>query len=314
MKYCCILMSLFFLCRCCAQDIRRQLTSGSFAYILQADGLGDRAKALKQLTTCKRSTLIIDYSFDGTHKHRWTVDEIIQLKRTHIVLAYMSIGEAERYRYYWNSQWDLDNNGVPDEAAPTFLCSENPDWGGNYRVKYWQKEWQKLIVNYLAFIQAQGFDGVYLDIIDAFEGFELDNGTWVDDRINQETGNSYRKDMIKWVSAIAKNARETQKTFLIVPQNGLQLLDHPEYLDVISGVGVESLFAEGNVKRPQEEIADRLKYLDNAKAKPVLSTDYSTDKRLKRWVWKQAQANSFSQLITKRELDALGETHPRKLR
>ena len=28
---------------------------------------------------------------------------------------------------------------------PSWLEDENPDWEGNYRVKYWEAEWQKII-------------------------------------------------------------------------------------------------------------------------------------------------------------------------
>lgn len=56
------------------------------------------------------------------------------------------------------------------------MAAENPDWPGNYKVKYWNEDWQKLIYknndSYLNKISTAGFDGVYLDIIDAFEYFE----------------------------------------------------------------------------------------------------------------------------------------------
>lgn len=79
----------------------------------------------------------------------------------------MSIGEAEDYRWYWQKQW----NSKP----PAFLCSENPEWKGNYKVKYWYPDWQTIICgedSYLSKIIQADFDGVYLDIIDAFEYFE----------------------------------------------------------------------------------------------------------------------------------------------
>ena len=54
--------------------------------------------------------------------------------------------------------------------------AENPEWEGNYKVKYWMDDWQAIIFgsssSYLDKILAAGFDGVYLDIIEAFEHFE----------------------------------------------------------------------------------------------------------------------------------------------
>ncbi|NPA44475.1 MAG: hypothetical protein GXO49_02970, partial [Chlorobi bacterium] len=81
---------------------------------------------------------------------------------------YMSIGEAENYRYYWQEEWNTNK--------PEWLDKENPDWEGNYKVWYWNKDWQNIIYgndnSYLKKILDAGFDGVYLDIIDAFEYYE----------------------------------------------------------------------------------------------------------------------------------------------
>jgi len=83
-----------------------------------------------------------------------------------LLICYMSIGEAEDYRFYWQEDWSM--------RPPSFLCDENPEWEGNFKVKYWYPSWQKIIYGpdgYLSKIIASGFDGVYLDIIDAFEYF-----------------------------------------------------------------------------------------------------------------------------------------------
>jgi len=84
------------------------------------------------------------------------------------VIAYMSIGEAESYRYYWKTAWNTN--------MPVWMGQENPNWHGNYKVRYWMKKWQKIIYgndnSYVKKIINQGFDGVYLDIIDAYEYFE----------------------------------------------------------------------------------------------------------------------------------------------
>ena len=80
----------------------------------------------------------------------------------------MSIGEVEDYRYYWQADWNTTN--------PSWMDAENPDWPGNFKVKYWDSEWQSIIYgndqSYLKKILNTGFDGVYLDIIDAFEYYE----------------------------------------------------------------------------------------------------------------------------------------------
>ena len=69
---------------------------------------------------------------------------------------------------YWDSGWEI--------TPPAWLAEENPYWPSNYKVRYWQQGWQDIIFgndsSYLKKILDAGFDGVYLDIIDAFEYFE----------------------------------------------------------------------------------------------------------------------------------------------
>lgn len=85
-----------------------------------------------------------------------------------VVLCYMSIGEAEDYRWYWDPSWPGD--------PPVWLGPENPDWPGNYLVEYWNTEWQAMIYGddeaYLDRVIDAGFHGVYLDKIDSFENYE----------------------------------------------------------------------------------------------------------------------------------------------
>lgn len=81
-----------------------------------------------------------------------------------LVICYMSIGEAENYRYYWNG------------LNKKLLYKENPSWPGNFSVKYWESQWKEVIYgndqSYVKRILNAGFDGVYLDIIEAYEYFE----------------------------------------------------------------------------------------------------------------------------------------------
>jgi len=50
-----------------------------------------------------------------------------------LVLAYIDIGEAESYRYYWKKGWKI---GDPD-----FIAGLDPDlWEDNFPVAFWQKE------------------------------------------------------------------------------------------------------------------------------------------------------------------------------
>ncbi len=145
-----------------------------FLYILQPPDSMSRADFLSGIGNTDYDLIIMDYSFDGTESGKFTAAEISQLK-TQLggkLLCYLSIGEAENYRYYWNNDWDSNNDGNPDSDAPEWLDIENPNWEGNYKVKYWKEEWQNIVLGYLDKIIEAGFDGVYLDIIDAYEYYE----------------------------------------------------------------------------------------------------------------------------------------------
>ena len=56
---------------------------------------------------------------------------------TRKIICYMSIGEAESYRWYWKPYWSV--------TPPSFLVGEDPDWLDNYTVRYWDPNWQGVI-------------------------------------------------------------------------------------------------------------------------------------------------------------------------
>lgn len=251
--------------------------------------------------------LVVDYSRDGTEAGALNRSDVDVLrKRTRepdrIILAYLSIGEAEDYRYYWNAEWSekpADNGngkpsakgfagasdgvsvGVPDTmtlrakltaAAPSWLAEENPAWRGNYLVRYWDPAWQSIIFGsataYLDKIIEAGFDGVYLDKIDS-------NDDW------QKTRPAAEREMVDFVRKLAQYARLKRPGFLIVPQNGEDLLKYPDYVATIDAVAKEDLLYGGNSLKDGEpnsetEILKSKALLDRVRRarKMVLTVEY----------------------------------------
>ena len=205
---------------------------------------------------------VIDYSLDADDASRWTRSQISNLQNSaggvKKVLAYMSVGEAENYRFYWQSTWDANNDGTPDAGAPSWLSTENPDWPGNYKVKYWDTNWQKIVFSYMDRIIAQGFDGVYLDIIDGYE-------YWGPDGINQRP--TAAQDMVDFVKNIARYARITRgvSDFVVIPQNGAALGTHADYLATVTGIGREDVWYNDDAINPTNEVATSLTELDRFK-------------------------------------------------
>ncbi len=142
----------------------------NFLYLINPSNFS-KSQFIAAVRATNYDALICDLFLNGS---AFTASEIDSLKQKknggmRLVICYMSIGEAENYRYYWRSNWK--------KGSPNWIAAENPDWAGNYKVRYWEKEWQDVIFgndqSYLRKIVDAHFDGVYLDIIDAFEYFEM---------------------------------------------------------------------------------------------------------------------------------------------
>lgn len=283
---------------------------GAFAYILQADAFAKSPEtAAEKLGASGRDWIVLDAVYDSeTPWQRPELDVIRKGKAGRKVIAYISLGEAEDYRPYWKKEW-----GTRDKltrSAPKWLGHENPAWKGNYRVNYWDQEWQALILSSVDAAMNAGFDGVYLDIVDGFESFEQDGDKFIDDRTNPATKQTYRRDMVEWVKRVAQRARARNPKALVIPQNGSQLLAHPDFVETVSGIGIEDLFSEGN--RPQQEehhsfILDHLKKLDGT-GKAVLVIEYPTSTRMVKASQQRCHDQGFTWLVTDRELKTLGES------
>ncbi|MBN2651994.1 MAG: endo alpha-1,4 polygalactosaminidase [Spirochaetales bacterium] len=240
----------------------------SFVYMIQGDVLPSAASISSDI-------VVIDYSKDGSDGQAYLTAEIAGLKSGgKKILSYLSIGEAESYRWYFQESW-LNGVDQPVEEAPGWLGLTNPDWTGNYKVQYWAREWQEdYVFAYLDKIVAAGFDGVYLDIVDAWYYYSHLNCEGI--RLTEEVA---AREMILLVRRIAEYTRDANPNFIIVPQNGLPILDYDadnKFLQTISGYGVEDLFYKGTRKRSDSDIEYRLGYIKKLTdaSKFVLVTDY----------------------------------------
>jgi cysteinyl-tRNA synthetase len=151
-------------------DITNIMQAKNFLYIINPEKYPTRAAFVDSIKKTNYDVILMDLFLNG---NAFTAAQIDQLKvkangGKRLVICYMSIGEAEDYRYYWQSGWKVGN--------PPFIAAEDPNWEGNYYVQYWNPDWQSVIygndTSYTKKILNSHFDGVYLDIIDAFEFFE----------------------------------------------------------------------------------------------------------------------------------------------
>jgi uncharacterized protein (TIGR01370 family) len=116
--------------------------------------------------------------------------------------------------------------------------------------------------------------------------------------------------MVDWVKVIAARARARNPAALVIPQNGSQLVAHADFLEVISGIGIEDLFTNGNKVQPKahtNEVLGHLKKLAAAK-KPALLIEYSKTPERQALSRKLAAENGLVWLVTDRQLKTLGES------
>lgn len=308
-----LLIAVVWLAGCLDEDIviQQHLTDvppgsiNNFAYQLQDIDLAAMEDTGFDL-------VIIDYSQDGDDESRFAAAEISALKNSvddgnpRVVLAYMSIGEAEDYRWYWNNGWDADHDGQPDSSAPSWLGPSNPDWVGNYKVRYWESDWQSIIygssTSYLDKIIEAGFDGVYLDIIDAYEYWGPDGESGVD----RGTAEQEMVDFVKMIASYARIAK-VRTDFWVIPQNGEALASHSDYVQIVTGIGKEDLWYDDNSPQPSSYTAEAIAYLDvfRQSDKLVLVTDYVTQENLIDDFYSKAESKSYVPYATVRDLDSL---------
>lgn len=262
-----------------------------YAYLLQ---IGDTSMA--SLAATDYDLLVIDYSRDGSAATELTPQDIATLKASgKVVLAYLSIGEAEDYRYYWQPAWG--------QNPPAWLGPTNPDWAGNYKVRYWHPGWQSIMYGtaagstkaYLDRIIDQGFDGIYMDIVDAFYYWSTNAGG------KERTRQQARQDMVTFVANLRNYARVTRgrPDFLVFPQNAQSIIYNDDetavdavgqqFLSVIDGIGNEDVWYDELNAQANNEREYILTLLEIYRTAPpgrlVLDVDY---------VWNPANPNANS--------------------
>jgi cysteinyl-tRNA synthetase len=230
--------------------------------------------------------VVIDHAGDDGPFSKAQVD---QMKRKpdgsrRLVISYVSIGEAETYRPYWNKAWK--------KQPPAWLGKENREWRGNYGVRFWEDEWQGIIFDYADKIVAAGFDGIYLDKVDEFEDM------------------GHKDDMVEFVRRIAERVKAKRPDFLVISQNGDELLFNKKFRDVVDAFAREDLFLgeddDGKPNKPasiKESIA-RLK-LFAAEQKPVLVVEYPSNAQQADQVRREISTLGFIGLTAGRDLDTV---------
>jgi cysteinyl-tRNA synthetase len=293
--------------------------------------------AVDQLAASTYDMLVIEPIFTERENEDYpiaaTVARLHQAPQPRLVIAYIDIGQAEEWRTYWQEGWEI---GDPD-----WIVALDPDgWQGNYPVAYWRQEWQDIWLGpsgYLAQILAAGFDGVYLDWIEAYSDENVLAAA-------QRDGVNAEDEMVAWVSKLAAAGRARQPDFVLIAQNAAGLAHRDDYRAVIDAIAQEQTWFDGGAENhppgdcPLPRLAAEIdtpayvnrlspacrvawladpdstlhtsseEYLRELQAAqgqgvPIFTVDYALQPENVAWVYQTARSLGFIPFVSQRNLD-----------
>ncbi len=176
-----------------------------------------------------------------------------------LIIAYVDIGEAEDWRWYWDWSKEPEDAQIPDEVNlpddwPDYIVARDPDgWVGNYPVAYWEAAWKDIMIygqnnppagarDYTSSVDElilDGFDGIYLDWVEGFENVAVIAAA-------QAQGLNPEQEMIDFIAEIRAYARVRNPEFLVIQQNAAALLEgHADLADQIDAIAQEGVWYDG---------------------------------------------------------------------
>lgn len=135
------------------------------------------------------------------------------------VLAYINAGYAEDWRWYWG------------QAVAAGIVHGQTEYEGEYFVEYWSGAWLEIILEYVSTVLEAGYDGVYLDNIDASLILSEERPAWTD-------GVDLNESMIDLVEAVSR----ISPLVYVNIGSAIHLLYEPRFLESIDGVLREEVF------------------------------------------------------------------------
>ena len=147
-------------------DINNLGEAQNYLYLISTSNFSDKYDLINSVKSTNYDLIIIDLFFDDAEL---SPDDITALKQKanggkRLVVSYINVGAAEKYRYYWKKGWMVH--------VPHWLKKRYKGYKDEYWVKFWNKKWQSIIYgnsdSYMQKIITAGFDGAYLDNVEAY--------------------------------------------------------------------------------------------------------------------------------------------------
>ncbi|MBD3581149.1 endo alpha-1,4 polygalactosaminidase [Flavobacterium selenitireducens] len=138
----------------------------NYLYLINPKEFETKEAFLESLSQTNFDLLIIDLFYD---QQPLTKSELDRLKTKadggkRLVVCYVNIGSAEKWRYYWNKSWKI--------GKPSWLRKKYEGYDEEFYVAFWDPEWKGIVYSgpdsYIRKIIHAGFDGAYLDNTEAY--------------------------------------------------------------------------------------------------------------------------------------------------
>lgn len=202
------------------------------------------------------------------------------------IFAYLSIGEAEPYRAYFN------------KIRKEWIIGENKFWN-SYIVDLRAQEYQDLLLEIMEEIGKKGYDGLFLDTFDSYQ-MALDQREW----------ESYELAEINLI----RRAKAAYPHLMLIPNRSFEILEHIR--DYINGFLFEGLFSkidfetDSYVPVSEEERKWLLAKLEPARSVdiPIVVVDYVSlsDREKVSELIRRIRSFGFIPYISEKELNVIG--------
>lgn len=214
-------------------------------------------------------------------------------RRGALPVAYVNIGEAESYRWFFN------------DILPEWRLGANPNWPGHFYIDVTQRGWQRLLIErVLPAVFEKGFTGVFLDMIDV-------------------ASPALYPRLRPGVLAIIREIRTAYPDKILLINNGTFLAGDAS--DLIDGIVVESTFttydfaSKAYVPVKKEDSDARCAELDSLKAAygiRFFAIDYAApgDSAAALYARREARRHGLLSFVSTIELNSLpaSSSHDRK--
>ena len=295
-------------------------------WMYQLQGM-EEPVALEKLAQSPYDLLVIEPTFTLKGETKFDAKAMIaKLKATkpdRLVVAYVDIGEAEKYRTYWKKSWKLPTKKTP--GSPDFLLAPDPDgWKDDVSIAFWHPQWRKIWLDengLIKQIMQAGFDGVYLDWIEAYHEPGVEKAA-------KKQGIDSTKAMVDFIADIRQTVQAVKPQGVVIAQNAPTLIDENlRYAGLIDGVGFEDTWfrgdADSNWDSPQggdiaqdgegdDSTAGRLRQYQKflQAGIPVFTVDYCLKPENVAHVYDSAAKAGLISLVTRVSLERMTPTPP----